>query len=99
MTPTQSTIAATLTDIARDISTLRDPELLLSSIVRRARLLLGTDIAYLSLNDSERAETFIRTTDGVRTESYAAIRMPLGTGVLGLAAGGVIAETPDYLPD
>lgn len=99
VTPTQSTIAATLTDIARDISTLRDPELLLSSIVRRARLLLGTDIAYLSLNDSERAETFIRTTDGVRTESYAAIRMPLGTGVLGLAAGGVIAETPDYLPD
>ncbi|MEV5069498.1 helix-turn-helix domain-containing protein [Microbacterium sp. LMI12-1-1.1] len=99
MTPAQSTIAATLTDIARDISTLRDPELLLSSIVRRARLLLNTDIAYLSLNDSERAETFIRTTDGVRTESYAAIRMPLGTGVLGLAAGGVIAETPDYLPD
>jgi GAF domain-containing protein len=99
VTPTQSTIAATLTDIARDISTLRDPELLLSSIVRRARLLLGTDIAYLSLNDSERVETFIRTTDGVRTESYAAIRMPLGTGVLGLAAGGVIAETPDYLPD
>jgi GAF domain-containing protein len=99
VTPAQSTIAATLTDIARDISTLRDPELLLSSIVRRARLLLGTDIAYLSLNDSERAETFIRTTDGVRTEAYAAIRMPLGTGVLGLAAGGVIAETPDYLPD
>ena len=95
----QSTIAATLTDIARDISTLRDPELLLSSIVRRARLLLGTDIAYLSLNDAERTETFIRTTDGVRTESYAAIRMPLGTGVLGLAAGGVMAETPDYLPD
>ncbi len=99
MTPAHATIAATLTDIARDISTLRDPELLLSSIVRRARLLLGTDIAYLSLNDSERAETFIRTTDGVRTDSYAAIRMPLGTGVLGLAAGGVIAETPDYLPD
>lgn len=95
----QSTIAATLTDIARDISTLRDPELLLSSIVRRARLLLNTDIAYLSLNDSERGETYIRTTDGVRTESYAAIRMPLGTGVLGLVAGGVIAETPDYLPD
>jgi hypothetical protein len=67
--------------------------------VRRARLLLNTDIAYLSLNDSERTETFIRTTDGVRTEAYAAIRMPLGTGVLGLAAGGVIAETPDYLPD
>ncbi|GAA2933803.1 GAF domain-containing protein [Microbacterium luteolum] len=99
MTPVPSSIAATLTDIARDISTLRDPEMLLSSIVRRARLLLGTDIAYLSLNDSESAETFIRTTDGVRTESYAAIRMPLGTGVLGLAAGGIIAETPDYLPD
>ncbi|WP_195760709.1 helix-turn-helix domain-containing protein [Agromyces kandeliae] len=93
------TISSTLTEIARDIATLRSPDLLLTSIVRRARLLLGTDLAYVSLNDAERTETFIRATDGVRTEAYAAIRMPLGTGVLGLAAGGVIAETPDYLPD
>ncbi|MHB1234085.1 MAG: helix-turn-helix domain-containing protein [Microbacteriaceae bacterium] len=92
-------LAETLTDIARDISTLRVPELLLSSIARRARLLLKTDIAYLSLNDAENTETYIRSTDGVRTAAYAAIRMPLGTGVLGLAAGGIITETPDYLPD
>ncbi|KJL24300.1 Purine catabolism regulatory protein [Microbacterium azadirachtae] len=92
-------LAVTLTEIARDIATLGSPDLLLASIVRRVRQQVGTDIAYISLNDADLGETYIRTTDGVRTDAYAAIRMPLGTGVLGLAAGGVIAETPDYLPD
>ena len=89
----------TFTEVARDISNVRDADLLLSSIARRARILLGTDTAYISLNDLDASETYIRSTDGVRSESYSKIRMPLGTGVLGLAASGVIAETPDYLPD
>jgi len=95
----RQTITGALVDVARDISALQDADLLLHTVIRRVRRLLGTDLAYVSLNDPDASETFIRSTDGVRTAAYAAIRMPLGTGVLGLAAGGIVTETPDYLPD
>lgn len=85
--------------IAQDLTTLHDPDLILTSLVRRVRASLGCDLAYVSLNDPEARETRIRFADGVHTSEYAAIRMPIGTGVLGLAAAGVTTESPDYLPD
>lgn len=45
---------AALYDTARDLAALRDLDVLLTAIVRRARTLLGTDVAYLTLRDPER---------------------------------------------
>lgn len=98
--PTPARVLATLSECAVDLADLRDPQLVLRAIVRRTRALLGTDMSYLSLNDLERGETHIAYTDGVATEAYRTIRMPLGTGVLGaVAAGGEDVQTRDYLAD
>ncbi|MGY4721043.1 GAF domain-containing protein [Naumannella huperziae] len=98
--PTPTRVLRAVSECAVDLADLRDPHLVLQGIVRRTRDLLGTDMAYLSLNDLGRGETHIEYTDGVRTEAYRTIRMPLGTGVLGaVAAGGVDVQTTDYTDD
>ena len=81
-----------------DLASIRDRTVILRGIVRRTRMLIGADMCYLSLNDLAAAETFIHITEGVTTEAYQNIRMPLGTGVLGaVAAGGIAVQTADYL--
>ena len=98
--PTPHRLLTALSECAVDLADLRDPHLVMQALVRRTRALLGTDMAYLSLNDLPRGETHIEVTDGVRTEAYRTIRMPLGTGVLGaVAAGGTDVQTRDYLAD
>ncbi|MGJ3558714.1 hypothetical protein ACR6C2_06170 [Streptomyces sp. INA 01156] len=44
-----------LFETAHDLAGLRDLDAVLQAIVQRARSLLGTDVAYLSLNDPARA--------------------------------------------
>src|SRR5688572_22098 len=46
-----------LYDTASDLSGLRDLDAVLRAIVHRARNLLSTDIAYMTLNDEERGDT------------------------------------------
>ncbi|WP_221585887.1 GAF domain-containing protein [Microbacterium sp. G2-8] len=90
----------TLLDTATDIAALHDVEDVLQAIVRRTRAFLGTDMAYLSLTDHDRGETYIRQSDGVTTPGYRTLRQPLGTGVLGQIARGVAPyQTSDYLAD
>ncbi|MFF8186004.1 helix-turn-helix domain-containing protein [Microbacterium sp. NPDC016588] len=88
-----------LVDIARDVAAIRDPDLLFRMIAERTRAVLLADMAYVSLNDIAAERTAVRATSGVRTEAYSRIAMPLGTGVLGLAAGGSVVTTRDYLAD
>jgi GAF domain-containing protein len=89
-----------LHDTATDLTGIRDVEAVLLAIVKRTRILAGSDMAYISLNDYERHETYIRKSDGVATEDYRTIRMPIGTGVLGKAAAGLSPyQTEDYLTD
>ncbi|MCH8559077.1 helix-turn-helix domain-containing protein [Nesterenkonia sp. DZ6] len=89
-----------LLDIAAELSSLQDVEAVLMSIVRHARQLMGADMAYISLNDHATGETYIRQSDGVLTSEYRTIRMPIGTGILGLVASGVAPyQTTDYLKD
>lgn len=98
--PTPTQVLNALSECVVDLADLQDPHLVRQAIVRRTRALLGTDMAYLSLNDLARGETHIEVTDGVRTEAYRTISMPLGTGVLGaVAAGGTEVQTFDYLRD
>lgn len=89
-----------LFDTAKDLAGLRDLDAVLAAIVRRARGLLGTDVAYLTLNDAERGDTYMRVTDGVITSRFRAVRLPPGTGLGGLVAQtGEGYATSDYFAD
>ena len=89
-----------LYDTATDLTGIRDVEAVLKAIVRRTRSLIGSDIAYLSLNDYVSGESYIRVTDGAATALFRNIRMPLGEGVLGaVATGEAPSQSADYLSD
>jgi type II secretory pathway pseudopilin PulG len=77
-----------LVDTARDLAALPDPHGVLDAIVRRARALLGTDVAYLTLFDAERGDTSMRATAGSVSARFQALRLPVGAGL-----GGLVAET------
>jgi sugar diacid utilization regulator len=89
-----------LYDTATDLTGIRDVEAVLKAIVRRTRSLIGSDVAYLSLNDYDTGESYVRVTDGATTALFRNIRMPLGEGVLGaVATGEAPAQSADYLMD
>lgn len=89
-----------LLDTATDLTALRDVEALLQAIVRRTRAIVGADMAYISLNDPARGDTYIRRSDGVATAAYRTLRMPLGAGVLGQVATGLAPyQTSQYATD
>jgi type II secretory pathway pseudopilin PulG len=75
-----------LVDTARDLASLPDPGGVLDAIVRRARTLLGADVAYLTLFDPERGDTYMRATAGSVSARFQALRLPVGAGLGGLAA-------------
>lgn len=89
-----------LFDTASDLAALRDVGAVLQSIVRRARMLLGTDTAYLTLRDEEAGDTFMRVTDGSVSPLFQNLRLSYGDGLGGLVA--LTARpyaTPDYRTD
>ena len=67
-----------LVDTARDLASLPDPGDVLDAIVRRARTLLGTDVAYLTLHDPERGDTYMRATAGSVSARFQTLRLPAG---------------------
>jgi hypothetical protein len=72
----------------------------LEMIVQRGRALTGADICYLSLNDPERGDTYIRTTAGTRTDIFKRVRLRYGDGLGGLVAKeGRPYYSSDYLHD
>ncbi|WP_243715983.1 helix-turn-helix domain-containing protein [Actinomadura darangshiensis] len=77
---------AALFDTAGDLAGLRDLDAVLEAITRRARRLLNADIAYLTLNDDERGDTYMRVTDGSVSAAFRRLRLPMGTGLVGLVA-------------
>ena len=77
-----------LVDTARDLASLPDPGDVLDAIVRRARTLLRSDVAYLTLHDPERGDTYMRATAGSVSARFQALRLPLGAGL-----GGLVAQT------
>jgi DNA-binding PucR family transcriptional regulator len=91
---------AALYATAGDLSSLHDLEAVLQAIVRRARLLLGTDVAYLTLNDEQRGVTYMRVTEGIRTDEFKQVLLTLGAGLGGLVAATCTPyETADYASD
>ncbi|XVQ09004.1 helix-turn-helix domain-containing protein [Spirillospora sp. CA-255316] len=79
---------AALFDTAGDLAGLRDHDAVLEAIVRRARRLLNADIAYMTLNDDERGDTYMRVTDGSVSAAFRRLRLPMGAGL-----GGLVAQT------
>ncbi|MCH0562338.1 MULTISPECIES: helix-turn-helix domain-containing protein [unclassified Streptomyces] len=89
-----------LFETAHDLAGLRDVDAVLRAIVHRARSLLGTDVAYLSLNDPARGDTYMRVTEGSVAARFQQLRLGMGEGL-----GGLVAQTArpyvtdDYLHD
>ncbi|MEV6798831.1 helix-turn-helix domain-containing protein [Micromonospora rifamycinica] len=77
-----------LYDTAGDLAGLRDLDDVLRAIVHRARHLLGADVAYMTLNDEARGDTYMRVTDGSISAAFQRLRLGLGDGL-----GGLVAQT------
>ncbi|KOV57371.1 helix-turn-helix domain-containing protein [Streptomyces sp. MMG1121] len=89
-----------LFETAHDLAGLRDLDAVLQAIVQRARSLLGTDVAYLTLNDPTHDDTYMRVTEGSVSARFQQLRLGLGEGL-----GGLVAQTTrpyvtdDYFQD
>ncbi|MFG2129321.1 helix-turn-helix domain-containing protein [Streptomyces sp. NPDC048751] len=89
-----------LFETAHDLAGLRDLDAVLQAIVHRARSLLATDVAYLSLNDPARGDTYMRVTEGSVAARFQQLRLGMGEGL-----GGLVAQTArpyvtdDYFQD
>ncbi|MGP3983608.1 helix-turn-helix domain-containing protein [Streptomyces sp. KR80] len=79
---------AALFDTAGDLAALRNLDAVLRAIVHRARTLLGTDVAYLTLNDPVAKDTYMRVTDGSISAKFQQLRLGMGEGL-----GGLVAQT------
>ncbi|MCX5389121.1 GAF domain-containing protein [Streptomyces sp. NBC_00094] len=85
---------------AHDLAGLRDLDAVLRAIVQRARSLLGTEVAYLSLNDTAAGDTYMRVTEGSVSARFQQLRLGMGEGL-----GGLVAQTArpyvtdDYFDD
>lgn len=89
-----------LFETAHDLAGLRDLDAVLRAIVQRARSLLGTEVAYLSLNDPAAGDTYMRVTEGSISARFQQVRLGMGEGL-----GGLVAQTArpyvtdDYFED
>ncbi len=91
---------AALLETATDLAGLHDLDSVLRALVRRARLLLGTDVAYLTLNDPAGGDTYMRVTSGSVSPLFQQLRLGLGEGLGGLVAQRAAPyATADYLAD
>ena len=89
-----------LYETANDLTAIRDVDAILTAIVRRARQLLNADMTYLSLNDEDEGASYMKVTDGSVSAEFRNLRLPLGTGLLGLVAQtGAPYYTDDYQTD
>ncbi|MFD1661709.1 helix-turn-helix domain-containing protein [Streptomyces caeni] len=89
-----------LFETAHDLAGLRDLDAVLPAIVQRARSLLSTDVAYLTLHDEAAGDTYMRVTEGSVAARFQQLRLGMGEGL-----GGLVAQTarpyvtPDYFED
>ncbi len=96
----RETELSALFETASDLAALNDVDDVLEAIVHRARQLLQSDVAYLSLNDDHRGDTYMRVTEGIIAPSFRAVRLPMGAGLGGLVAQSATPyATPDYFED
>ncbi|MGN6129645.1 MAG: helix-turn-helix domain-containing protein, partial [Nocardioidaceae bacterium] len=89
-----------LFETASDLAALNDVDDVLEAIVHRARQLLHSDVAYMTLNDDERGDTYMRVTEGIIAASFRTARLPMGAGLGGhVARSATPFASPDYFND
>ncbi|SEQ34209.1 helix-turn-helix domain-containing protein [Streptomyces radiopugnans] len=85
---------------AHDLAGVRELDDVLRAIVQRARSLLGTEVAYMTINDPEAGDTYMRVTEGSVSARFQQLRLGMGEGL-----GGLVAQTArpyvtdDYMRD
>ncbi|NGN65885.1 GAF domain-containing protein [Streptomyces sp. A7024] len=84
----RETELSALFETAHDLAGLRDLDAVLHAIVHRARSLLGTDVAYLSMNNPASGQTYMRVTEGSVAARFQQLRLGMGEGL-----GGLVAQT------
>ncbi|GAA2062459.1 helix-turn-helix domain-containing protein [Streptomyces albiaxialis] len=77
-----------LFETVHDLAGLRELDDVLRAIVRRARSLLRTEVAYMTLTDPGRGDTYMRVTDGSVSARFQQLRLGMGEGL-----GGLVAQT------
>ncbi|MGY1436487.1 helix-turn-helix domain-containing protein [Streptomyces reniochalinae] len=77
-----------LFETVHDLAGLRDVDDVLQAIVQRARRLLSTEVAYMTLTDPERGDTYMRVTEGSVSARFQQLRLGMGEGL-----GGLVAQT------
>lgn len=85
---------------AQDLSSRLDPMGLLQAIVSRARALLGSHVAWLSVYDNTLDEFQVRVSDGALSDSTEKMRARRNYGVASIIMSTRLPfTTPDYLHD
>ncbi|MEU5834332.1 GAF domain-containing protein [Streptomyces diacarni] len=77
-----------LFETVHDLAGLRDVDDVLQAIVQRARRLLSTEVAYMTLTDPQRGDTYMRVTEGSVSARFQQLRLGMGEGL-----GGLVAQT------
>ena len=85
---------------ARELSSRLDLSSLLATIVTRARTLLGSDVAWLSIHDAARGAFQVLVTDGAMVQGTSQMVAGPGRGVASIVMNTRTPfTTPDYLHD
>lgn len=77
---------STLFEAAHSLASVRDVDGTLTAIVSNARQMMGADIAYLSVYDSDRGDFYVRATVGTISDRFRQIRVSRDTGICGHVA-------------
>lgn len=89
-----------LFETANDLAGMRNLDQVLQAIVERARNLLNTDTAYLTLSDPEAGDTYMRVTSGSVSAAFQRLRLAPGRGLGGLVATTALPYvTANYFAD
>ncbi|MEU8659819.1 helix-turn-helix domain-containing protein [Actinoplanes philippinensis] len=89
-----------LVDLSRELTAPQDLEALLRFVARRARLLVGADIAYIALRPDGATTAQVRVSDGHVSTLNIGLQVPIGAGL-----GGEVLSNPsptwsaDYMTD
>ncbi|WP_405559945.1 helix-turn-helix domain-containing protein [Streptomyces sp. NBC_01180] len=85
-----------LVDTARELATAQELDAVLRVVTRRARLLLGLDLAFVGFPDGEQGFVHVRSVDGHTSTRTVGLRLPADTGPVGEA---LVSSAPFWTPD
>lgn len=89
-----------LFEAAGELSAAEDEDGVLHVAIRKARQLVGTDLAYVMLLDREHGDTYMRAVEGAVSPLFDSIRLGMGLGLGGQVAQAMAPRwTRNYLRD